>query len=239
MVFKENFYVGYSDINKDCELSNVSILRFFENVACMHASLAKDGFYDTESKWFLTAYHVELKSRPKYEKRVNVHTWSRDFKGIQACREFEILDEEGNLLGSAISNWARINMKTQRLERITEALAEAYGNEPEKTNFDSLWIEKIKEPESFDFEKDYFIGRNYIDTNNHMNNVYYMELANFVLPDEVYALPECKSFEINYKKAIPFGVNVKCLFTDTPEAYYVTIKNEAKTETHAIIKMNK
>lgn len=239
MVFKENFYVGYSDINKDCELTNVSLLKFFENIACMHASSANDGYYDTDSNWFLTAYHVEIKQRPKYEDRITLHTWSRDFKGIQACREFEFLDPEGNLLGYAISNWARINMKTMRLERITEDLAEAYGNEPDKTNFSSLWIEKLKEPESFDFEKEFTIGRNYIDTNNHMNNVYYMELAKMLLPDQIYELPECKSFEINYKKQIPYGMVIKCLFTEIDQAYYITIKNFEKTETHAIIKLNK
>ena len=42
MVFTAKFYIGYSDINKDYNLTNTSLLKLFENVASMHSHVAKD-----------------------------------------------------------------------------------------------------------------------------------------------------------------------------------------------------
>ncbi|MBR4072510.1 MAG: hypothetical protein IKK24_01090, partial [Clostridia bacterium] len=89
------------------------------------------------------------------------------------------------------------------------------------------------------FSKDFFVDRNYIDTNNHMNNVCYMEMANLIIPEEVYAKGEPNEFEIMYRKAIKYGQTVKCLYGETEDAYIITVKSEDLTELKAIIKMYK
>lgn len=239
MIFSETFYVGYSSVNRQLELSNAAILKLFEDIASMHGSLAKDGLNDTESRWFLTGYHIKMTKRPAYDSRFLLKTWSHDMKSIQASREFEICDEKGNQLGIATSNWVRMNTQTMRPERVTQELMDAYGTENALSNFDSPWIEKLKEPENFDFVKEYKIDRNFIDANNHMNNVAYMELVNNVLPDEVYEKAESLEFTIMYKKAIQYSDTVKCCFTTTDDCYFVTIKNQDETDLHAVIKLSK
>ena len=173
MVFTAKFYIGYSDINKDYNLTNTSLLKLFENVASMHSHVAKDDINESEGRWFLTGYHVKITKRPQYGETVTIKTWSRDMKGVQASREFEVYNEKNELCLTGLSNWIRINAKTLRLERISPELYEAYGSEPERTNFNYSWIEKLKESEKTDYEKEFHIERNFIDANKHMNNVYY------------------------------------------------------------------
>lgn len=238
MVYTYKFYVGYSDINKDLGLSNTAILKFFENIACMHGHLANDDIMQTESRWFLTGYKVNVIKRPLYSEYVTVNTWSREMKGVQASREFEILNEKGELCITGLSNWIRINFKTGRLERITPEVFAAYESEPEKTRFDECWLEKLKECETVDFEKEIHIDRNFIDANNHVNNVYYMDLATIVLPEELYQKGECKNYELMYKSAIKYDETVNCAFTKADEnTCIITVKSQDKGELKSVIKL--
>lgn len=239
MVFTGKFYIGYSDITKDMTLSNTAILKFFENIASMHSRVAKDDINESEGRWFLTGYHVKITKRPQYGENVTIKTWSREMKGVQACREFEIYNEKDELCLIGISNWIRINAKTLRLERISQELFDAYGSEPEKTNFNYSWIEKLKETETADFEKEFHIERNFIDANNHMNNVYYLDLATNILPEEVYQKGESNEFVIMYKSAIAYDETVCCLFTSAETENVVCIKSQDKSELKAVIKLLK
>ena len=234
----EKFYVGYSEINKDFELSNVALLNMFQDTTTIHGKIANDSLKDTDGGWFLTAYKIKISKRPEYEKYVNVSTWSRGIKGFLASREFEIRDENGEIQVAAISNWVRINKKTQKIERVSPEVASAYELE-ERTNFESEWISKLTECEKVDFEKTFIANRNYIDVHKHMNNVSYMKLAELILPEEVYNSPEALEFEIMYKKAIKCDEEVKCLFTETDEFYNISVKSLDLTDLKAIIRLYK
>ena len=239
MVFTAKFYIGYSDINKDYNLTNTSLLKLFENVASMHSHVAKDDINESEGRWFLTGYHVKITKRPQYGETVTIKTWSRDMKGVQASREFEVYNEKNELCLTGLSNWIRINAKTLRLERISPELYEAYGSEPERTNFNYSWIEKLKESEKTDYEKEFHIERNFIDANKHMNNVYYLDLAINILPEEVYQAGELNEFIIMYKSAIKYDETVNCGFATEDDGYRITIKSQDKNDLKAVIKMIK
>lgn len=239
MVFSEKFYVGYSDINKKFKLSNAAIMEIFENVACMHGDAVKCGMMDTPSRWFLTAYHIRVHKRPKYSERVTVNTWSREMKGFVAAREYEIYNEDGTLAVTANTNWTHMNIEKGKVERIPQEAYDAYQSEAERTNFGSAKIAKLKECEEYSAEKEVYVDRSYIDINDHMNNVCYLKLANLVLPDEVYEKAACDELEIMYRKAVPYGATVKCLYAETEDSYVVAIKSQDLTDLHAIVKLYK
>ena len=238
MVVKENFYVGYSDINKEMQLSNTSILKIFENMACIHGALCGESVKTSDIRWFLTAYEVNVTRRPEIEERICVHTWSREMRGVSACREFEIYDENGELCITGISNWARTNAATQRLERITPDIAAKYESEPQHTNFKKPWLEKLSEPTEYKSHREFTVDRNYIDVNNHMNNVFYLDLAELVLPDAVYEMEESKKFKIMYRRAIKYGETVGCFYSETESSYSVVLKDETDA-VRAIIEFEK
>uniref|UniRef100_UPI0040569299 acyl-[acyl-carrier-protein] thioesterase n=1 Tax=Agathobacter sp. TaxID=2021311 RepID=UPI0040569299 len=237
MTFTEKFYVGYSDINKDYKLSNVSILKMFEDIACMHSSEVGDGVKDTKDRWFLTGYHIKVLNRPKYEERLTAVTWNREMKSGIASREVEFYNESGELEIIGISNWVRVNGETLRPTRLSKEIAEMYQSEPERKNFESAWVAKLKECDSYMAKKEYFIDRNWIDANDHMNNVYYMDLAALAIPEEVYERGECNEFAITYRKAIAYGETVCCHYGEGAEERTVCIKSKEEEEVHAVVKM--
>ena len=178
MIVTENFYIGYRDVDSNLKITNTAILNIFEDVAGIHAAKAGQGFNkNSKTTWILTGYKVKILKRPKYSERVKVNTWSSELKNITASREFEILNEKNEVLILGLSNWAHINIQTKKLEKVDPEIAKAYETETEKTNFDCNKIKKISEPEEYLYTKQYTIDWNWIDGNNHMNNIYYMELA--------------------------------------------------------------
>lgn len=239
MIFSEEFYIGYSDVNRDFLLSDTAALKMFENSACMHSTAVGDGMRTSASRWFLKSYHVKFLCRPQYEEKVKVCTWSRNIKGASASREFEIYSKDKSLAVTAVSNWVRVCAATLKPERISPETFDCYKSETERTNFSSPWIDKLREPENYSYEKEFIIGRNFIDPNNHMNNVYYLDLAYMTLPENIYEKGGFNEFEIMYRKAITCGERVKCMYSETEDAYMTVIKSSDLSDTFALIKLYK
>ena len=234
----EKYRVYFSDVDKNYKLTNVALLRAFQNVVTTHANSVGDVVVGNTHAWFLTAYKVRIFRRPEMESEYYLSTWSRGVNGFIASREFEARDEKGNLLLCAVSNWVRVNKSTGKMERATSELVDAYGKE-EKTNFDFVWIPKLKECERVDFERTLKIERNFIDGNNHVNNVAYLDLASIALPQGVFDAFDCKEFDIMYKIGIKCGDEVSLLFTEEENYYNVTVKSEDKSVLHAIVRFYK
>lgn len=178
---------------------------------------------------------IQLK---KYQKNYQNKNYIKQVKNITASREFEIKSEDGELLITGISNWVHINLKSKKIEKVTDQLIDAYQLEPEKTNFNERKLKKLKEPETYLNCIDYKIDLNWIDVNNHMNNIYYLELADMILPEEIRKSNNCSNFEIMYKKEIKYGDIIKCYYAEPENAsYVVTLKNAETVELCAIIKL--
>ena len=72
-----------------------------------------------------------------------------------------------------------------------------------------------------------------------MNNVYYLDLATNILPEEVYQAGELNEFIIMYKSAIKYDETVNCGFATEDDGYRITIKSQDKSDLKAVIKMIK
>ena len=239
MIVSKDFYVGYRDIDSNLKMRNNAILDLFQEMAGIHATKCGQGTGQIETAWVLTGYKVNILKRPKYGETVEVLTWAREIKGITSCREFEIKSKEGELLVIAVSNWAHVNIAEKKLVKVDEGVANAYGLEPKKTNFDEIRLKRLNEPENYEYVKEYSIDWDWIDCNHHMNNTYYSLVAEMTLPEDVKIKNEYSGLEIMYKKEIKYKERVKCLYTETEDSYIVTIKSEDLSELYAIVKLKK
>lgn len=239
MIYKDKFYIGYRDIDTNLKIKNSAILNIFEDIAGMHAIEAGEGLKKSDTTWLLTGYKVKILKKPEYGERLDVFTWGTEIKNITASREFEIRSQTGELLITGLSNWVHINLKTRKIEKVSQELIEAYRLEPSKTNFNELKLKKLSEPENYLYDKTYKIDWNWIDANNHMNNIYYLEVAEMTLPDEIRKNNNYTGFEVMYKKEVKYGDTIRCLYAENEDSYIVAIKNEDLSDLHAIIKLNK
>ena len=239
MVVSQEFYVGYRDVDSNLKMKNNAILDLFQEMAGIHASKCGQGTGQIDTAWVLTGYNVNILKRPKYGDTVNVITWAREIKGITSCREFEIKSKEGEVLVVAVSNWAHVNIADKKLVKVSDEVADAYGLEPDKTNFEISKLKRITELDNYEYVKEYEVDWDWIDCNHHMNNTYYIVVSEMTLPEEVKIKNEYSGLEIMYKKEIKYKEKIKCLYVETEDSYVVTIKNEDLSELHAIVKLLK
>ena len=239
MVVEERFFVGYQYSGHDYKITNTSLLRLFEDMACYHGALAGEDIRVSPTAWLLTAYKVVVKKRPEYNQRIKVRTWSRECKNFFACREFEIIDESGELLVCAITEWAHYNKVDSKLERVTPELAAAYLSESGRTNFGPFRIKRLQEPQEFKVSESFTVTKNWIDTNNHMNNVYYLDLAEMTVEETLGESVPSDEFEIFYRQQIKCGERVRCHVSEKDDSVLVSVLSEDEKILHALINLKK
>ena len=81
---------------------------------------------------------------------------------------------------------------------------------------------KIQLPEEYESTEPVIVGKHHIDTNHHVNNAQYVEIAREVLPDEV----EVSELRVEYKKAAVFGDVIYPRVSRTEEGYTASLCDE-------------
>lgn len=142
----------------------------------------------------------------------------------------------GELCCIATSKWTLIHLE-KGLMRFPEGLDEKYQKE-DKCVFKDFNFNKLKEPENDKLTFEYIVQRRDIDINNHMHNIYYLDLAYEALPKDVYENCSFDNIEIMYKSGAFLGDNLKCFYSNVENEHIVTIKSNDEKTLHAIIKMS-
>ena len=239
MFFTSNFRIGFAHIDTKNLISNQGILSILEEISGMHSTSIGYGLNDipnTHISWALLNWKVQVTKRPKYGDKVTVKTWARYKTKIYTYRDFEVYDENNNLLIIATSKWIFINTEKKSIAKIEDSFYEKYLPE-DKSVFDIIELPKLKEPENSKETYKYIVKRGDIDINGHMHNTNYLGLAYEALPEDVYKDSRFDNFEILYKKEIKLADTVKFLYTFQNDIHTITIKNEGNSALHAIIKL--
>lgn len=241
MIFTEFIKIPLKDVENGNVIGDRGLLEIFENVATHHSDSIDDGVNAVNEKkkaWVVLEWKVKVLSRPLYGKTFKVDTWSRENniqeKKIATYRDFEMYDEQGNLLVIATSKWTLVNINTGRITSIEKELQERYLPEI-KSVFDTWDIEKINKPDSSICDTNYIVSREKVDFNLHMHNIYYIDLAYNALPEDVYKLRPFNNFRISYKREIKLGEKVKCKYMYQDKKHIVTVYSIDESKVHSII----
>lgn len=237
-VYSKDETIRYLDVDRENRLTNKAIINFMQDVAGCHADSLGDGLNnksETHTAWLLLNWKVRVFFRPKCEDKITIKTWARRMERCYSWREFEIYCGE-NKVAIATSKWVFVNCETEKIMRIPQELKDKYCENGEGV-FEEI-VEKLKEPEGLEIAYEETIGRTKIDTNNHLNNLYYLDYAIESLPEEVYENNTFNNIEIMYKKEIKYKAKIKCLYKCENNEHIVVIKSEDLNTLHAIIKLS-
>ena len=240
MIVEQEYRVKLSEIGQDNKITNKAILSDFEDVGGIHSNIAGYGVLDiptTHLTWLLLDWRLQVIRRPNYSEKIKVKTWSRHALKCYAFRDFEVCDEQGNIIAIAASKWVLVDSEKGKIVRVSDEVLASYNPEIDKKVFENEQFDKILEPENFEKETIYTVKRADIDVNEHMHNLNYLDLANEALPNEVYTKGDLNNVRISYKKEIKLGEIVKCKYSYENDKHIVTIKSEDDKITHAIIQM--
>ena len=240
MIIENEYTVKLSEIGKGNKVTNKAILSYLEDIGGIHSNMAGYGVFEiaqTHLSWILLGWRVEVIRRPKYAEKIKIKTWSKGVVKFYTYRDFEIYDQQGNLIIKASSKWVLLDTEKGKIVRIDSELMNKYEPETDKVVFGIDEFDKIKEPEEYQYETEYSVRRADIDVNNHMHNLNYIELANEALPEDVYRGALFNDVRIIYKKEIKYGDIVKCKYVFKDDKHIVVIKNQDETIVHAMIEL--
>lgn len=243
MKFEQTFRVGLRDIGIDNKLTNYGILSYLEDIGTAHSDTVGFGVKDIYTKhraWLLMDWKLNVIKRLEFGENVTVKTWTPiiEKQTFHVYRNFEVLNENGEVIATATSKWIFYDTENLKIVKVDESfidLFKAEGSEKEAAD----QITRLKEPSSFESIYEYVINRGDIDVNKHMHNLNYLKLAYEALPEDVFFGEEPKSLHIMYKNQIKLGAKVKCFYSFEDNKHFVTIKSEDEKILHAIVELQK
>lgn len=239
-IFSYNINVNYSDVDEDNELTNKGVLRLLQEVAGIHSGLLGYGVNDipkTGIAWILLNWKLKVFSRPHTSSPLIVKTWIRSENPLFFYRDFSVYDENNNLVALASSKWVLFDINKKSITKIPEEFKSRYSY-LNKFAFEDKWNEKIKEPEDSKFVMNYIVQRRDIDTNHHVNNLYYLDYAIEALPEDIYNSSKFSNVEIMYKHEAKIGDTLSLFYScNKNNEFIITIKYKDSKNIHTVVKM--
>lgn len=239
-IFSYKTKVDISDVGENNKLSNKAILRLMQESAALHSASIGYGLNDTTNThlaWIILNWKLQVFSRPNWNTNLVVNTWSKPIEKLYCYRDFEIYDNEDNLVAIASSKWILIDICKATISRPPKDMNFKYRS-IDKSVFNSTLIEKLKEPINSKLAFEYSIQRRDVDTNHHVNNLFYLDFAYDTLPEEVFNNVDFKNVEIMYKHEAKLGEIIHCYYSNFNNEYTIIIKNSSNSSLHAIIKLS-
>lgn len=194
--------VRFSEVDHTGRITLPGIINYFQDCSTFQSEsigLGVDYFAEHNRAWILTYWQVVIEEYPRLAQEINIATWATEFKSMLGKRNFCMTDTEGKKLAYANSVWAYMDMKKGRPVRPSAEEVDPYGSgEPLEMDYQPR---KIKLPESAVKKEPFAVRKYHIDTNEHVNNCQYVQMALEVLPEEI----QVHKLRVDYKKSAVLG----------------------------------
>lgn len=203
-MYQLNSRVRYSEVNSEQQLTLSALIEYLQDCCTFQSEdmgVGMEYLQQEHSAWVLSSWEIRVLRYPKMGENIQVSTWPCDFKGFYGTRNFLITDESGEIIAKANSLWVFMDTERMRPKKVPAELIEAYQRETEEPLAEEWHDRKIAIPQEGEAKEFVQVARFHIDTNHHMNNGKYVQVAEEYLPEEFMV----KGLRAEYKKAAVLG----------------------------------
>ncbi len=213
--------VRYSELDKDGFLSLEAMMKYFQDCSSFHSEelgVGIDFLKENHLTWMLIAWHVQIFRKPGLGEEITIGTWPHSFRNVRGGRNFVLIDNEGNTIARADSEWVLYNIEQNRITKVPKEVSEPYTLEEALDMGSAKKIlyndEELKECDRIT------VSPFFLDTNGHVNNVQYLSVAKGYL-NNIY-----NEFRVEYKNQA-FLRDEICVYTrDADGKNQVILKNQ-------------
>lgn len=198
MIYQFDSRVRYSEIDERQKLTLHGMINYFQDCSTFQSEALGLGLAHLEEKhraWMLSSWQIVIDRFPEFGEKITVQTWAYGFKAFYGDRNFTMLDEKGSRIVRANSLWIYVDTESGRPVKPDRDQLEGYSlEEPLEMDYAPR---KIRLPEQMKQMEKFSVLRHQLDTNHHVNNGQYIQMAREFLPEgfQVYQL------RAEYKKA--------------------------------------
>ncbi|MDY4079656.1 MAG: thioesterase [Clostridium sp.] len=223
--YSKSYEIRYQDVDYTLKCKVASIMNFLCDIGNSQSEEVGDTIEHltkNRSAWVFYKYDIKINKYPKYRDIITIETESIGFKKFYAYRGYTIKSSDGEVLGEAVALFFFINIDRRRPARIPEEKYEFYGED--KNNPRDIDMEDVEKVERVTNEKQFQIRYSDIDSNGHVNNVKYAELALEAVPEDIIKNYTLSRIKIIFEKETKYG-DVVTILTEVREE----VENEIKT----------
>lgn len=205
---KKNYEIRSYECDKHGNLRLLTLMNIFQDIADSNASEMGLGLEFCRARglaWVGANYHIIIDSFPKLHQKISVLSWPAVEKKLGAYRDFLVLDESGQTMIKASSQWILINFEKKRPVGLRDNLPEysVIGERAIDTDFP-----KIEDIQNINYQQEFKIRFDDIDINKHVNNAVYPLWAMETAGDAFRDAHQPQEIEIAFKKEALFGDKV-------------------------------
>lgn len=197
--------VRFSEVGSSGRITLPGMINYFQDSSIFQSEELGIGtayLKEKQRAWVLSSWQVEIKEYPRLGDRITVATWASGFKGFFGERNFVMRNEAGEDIAAANSIWVYIDTKSGHPVRPDGQEIEKYSAEPPYPM--EYMSRKVPMPKDGTAYPPFPVRKYHIDTNGHVNNCQYVQMA-------VEALAETKGdlvfagMRAEYKKSAVYG----------------------------------
>ena len=229
---QENFEIKTYQCDEFGKVKLHYLFDYFQEMASDHADRLGVGYEECLKKncaWVCAKYHVIIDKLPKFKNKITIETYPSKFIGPTGIREFKILDENGNILIKAVSQWVLIDLNRLR-PLIVQNVFDCSKIELEESM--EIPLEKIAAVEKYDFQELKDLRYDDVDVNHHINNAIYITLVEDILFENIKEEFDISEISVDFKKSAVLSdkkVLVKSLI-DNKKCDFTVAKTEESVD---------
>lgn len=173
---RETFIIRASEVGSGGQITLPSLCSLFQEVAGNHAlklNFDITQLHKQDLTWVLHRMDIQVDRYPNWREKITIETWPAAGDALRAYRNYRILDEEENEIGTCLSYWMMINLKTRKPTRMPQDVLDLRLSDidhvmPVKTD-------RLDPFEESDITKKFIVRKSDLDMNDHVNNARFVE----------------------------------------------------------------
>lgn len=199
--FEKEYTINIFNVDSEHKCKFSSLADFLWDVIIAQSDYLGEtieGFVNNNCIWVLLKYDITIYEYPKFKDKITVQTKVLGTKKFYGYRQNTIKNSEGKIIGEVFSTAILIDFEKRRPMRISPEQSEIYGLKEELDEVPPL--DDITKIQKVDFMKDYPVRYSDIDSNGHVNNVKYIEMAIDTLPRAILNEYNLFNIKVLFKK---------------------------------------
>lgn len=176
--------IRYSEIDSEGQLTMAALVNYFQDCSTFQSEdvgVGVDYLRESHLVWVLCFWQIVVERYPMLGERVTIGTQPYDLKGFLGYRNFAMLDEKGDYIAKANSIWSLLNTQTGKFSAVPDIMVERYAM-GERLEMEYA-PRKIAVPEGGVCQEALTVKRHHLDTNHHVNNQQFLDMAMDFLPE--------------------------------------------------------
>lgn len=188
-----------------------SIFDILLDAACVDAEHNGFGSQDIMDQynvtWVLLRMRIDIHTQPVEGDTLTVYTWVGELSKLSTTRNFQVVDQNGNLVVTSTTLWTLIDLDSRRMAPIETVVSYKSIAQPENGQATDSPA-RLKSPVS-EKQYNYTVLYSDIDINRHAHSTNYLRWAVDTLPLDLFEKKGVTSLELNFLREAYFGDRIE------------------------------